>query len=171
MPPPFRGRRWLAGQPGCPGCRACWRWQGVCLCALHGIRLLTIKAEKELHLSALRLLAGSPILGPLPWHPKLARPTVKLGCLRGVPTPRRPKIVGDLEGLKASRGRFPCFFSADVATATAPAAPSSLVLFQKSRREGLMMKKVVGAIVFFYLNWLVRGCFVAKSDVLEGFLA
>ena len=29
----------------------------------------------------------------------------------------------------------------------------------------------VAAIVLFYLNWLVRGCFLAKSDVPDGFLA
>ncbi len=47
---------------------------------------------------------------------------------------------------------FSCFFLAAVATATAPAAPSSPMLFQRSQREGLMLKGVVGAIVFFLLD-------------------
>ena len=50
---------------------------------------------------------------------------------------------------------FSCFFLASVATATAPAAPSSPVPLQRIRREGLMPKGVVGAIVPFYLIWLV----------------
>jgi hypothetical protein len=50
---------------------------------------------------------------------------------------------------------FCCFFLAALATATAPAAPSSSMLFQRSQREGLMLKGVVGAIVLFYLIWLV----------------
>ncbi len=50
---------------------------------------------------------------------------------------------------------FYCFFLAAMATATAPAAPSSPVLFRWIQRVWLMLKGVVGAIVLFYLIWLV----------------
>jgi hypothetical protein len=58
---------------------------------------------------------------------------------------------------------FSCFFLASVATATAPAAPSSPVPLRGIRREGLMLKGVVGAIVPFYLIWLVLEGFWAKK--------
>ncbi len=42
---------------------------------------------------------------------------------------------------------FSCFFLTAMATATAPAAPSSTMLFQSIQREGLMLKGAVGASV------------------------
>jgi hypothetical protein len=36
-------------------------------------------------------------------------------------------------------------------------------------RVGLIFGAIVGAILQFYLNWLVRGCFLAKSDLPDGF--
>jgi len=52
------------------------------------------------------------------------------------------------------RALIPCFFSADVALANAPAAPSSPPFV---RRDGLMKGGVVGAMMLFYLIWLVHG--------------
>ncbi len=50
------------------------------------------------------------------------------------------------------RALLPCVFSADVALANAPAAPSSPPFV---RRDGLMKGGVVGAMMLFYLIWLV----------------
>ncbi len=50
------------------------------------------------------------------------------------------------------RALLPCFFSADVALANTPAAPSSPPFL---RRDGLMKGGVVGAMVLFYLIWIV----------------
>ena len=55
---------------------------------------------------------------------------------------------------------LPCFFSADVALANAPAAPSSPPFV---RRDGLMKGGVVGAMMLFYLIWLVHGGFWVKK--------
>jgi len=58
------------------------------------------------------------------------------------------------------RALIPCFFSADVALANAPAAPSSPPFV---RRDGLMKEGVVGAMMLFYLIWLVHGGFWVKK--------
>jgi len=55
---------------------------------------------------------------------------------------------------------LPCFFPADVALANAPAAPSSPPFV---RRDGLMRGGVVGAMMLFYLIWLVHGGFWVKK--------
>jgi hypothetical protein len=39
----------------------------------------------------------------------LAHPAVDLGCVEGVATPGRPKVIQDLEGLEASQGLFSLF--------------------------------------------------------------
>ncbi len=56
--------------------------------------------------------------------------------------------------------QLPCFFSADVALANAPAAPSSPPFV---RRDGLMKGGVVGAMMLFDLIWLVHGGFWMKK--------
>jgi hypothetical protein len=56
---------------------------------------------------------------------------------------------------------LPWFFSADVALANAPAAPSSPPCV---RRDGLMREGVVDAMmIFFYLIWLFHGGFWVKK--------
>ena len=55
---------------------------------------------------------------------------------------------------------IPCFFSADVALANAPAAPSSPPFV---RRDGLMKGGVVGAMMLFDLIWLGHGGFWVKK--------
>jgi hypothetical protein len=64
------------------------------------------------------------------------------------------------ETLGPLRALLPCFFSADVALANAPAAPSSSPFV---RRDGLMRGGAVGAMMLFYLIWLVHGGFWVKK--------
>ncbi len=90
-------------------------------------------------------------LGVPPTISSLLNPPLSLAACGGFQRLANPKLFKILRVLRAF---FPCLFSADVATATVSAPPSSPMLFQRSRREGLMLKGVVGAIILFYLNWL-----------------
>jgi hypothetical protein len=62
---------------------------------------------------------------------------------------------------------LPGFFSADVALANAPAAPSSPPFV---RRDGLMREGVVGAMMIFYLIWLVSRRLLGEKVRSQGVL-
>jgi hypothetical protein len=62
---------------------------------------------------------------------------------------------------------LPWFFSADVALANAPAAPSSPLCV---RRNGLMREGVVGAMMIFYLIWLVPRRLLGEKVRSQGVL-
>jgi hypothetical protein len=65
---------------------------------------------------------------------------------------RRPKLF-ETFGVSRPPGAFlPCFFPANVATATAPAVPPSAEeSIRRIRSDGLMLGGVVGAMIFFLL--------------------
>jgi hypothetical protein len=73
-----------------------------------------------------------------------------------------------------TRGNFPpavfgCLASAGPPPPTElPSAIAPAVLPTPILRVGPNFGAIVGAI-FFYLNWLVHGCFLAKSDLPDGF--
>jgi hypothetical protein len=76
---------------------------------------------------------------------------------------RRPKLLETL-GVSRPPGAFlPCFFPADVATATAPAVPPSAKSIRRIRSDGLMVGGVVGAMILFYLNWLFSRRLLVKT--------
>jgi len=62
---------------------------------------------------------------------------------------------------------LPCFFPANVALANAPAAPSSPPFV---RRDGLMRGGVVGAMMLFYLIWLVSRRLLGEKVRSQGVL-
>jgi hypothetical protein len=114
-------------------------------------------------------IIGAPIAGPLLWVLWVG-PALALGvCLQDF---RHLAVDADGKCLHASHlllvfkppvAFFSCFFLAAMATATAPAAPSSPMLFQRIQREGLMLKGVMGVIVLFYLIWLVTRRLLGKK--------
>ena len=112
-------------------------------------------------LLASRLLPGRRLLMLCLQGPACCRfehAAVGLGSASGVPTGRyETKVVGNFE----LPGAFlPCFFSAHVALANAPTAPPSPSFVW---RDGLMRVGVTGAMILFYLIWLVHGGFWVKK--------
>ncbi len=83
---------------------------------------------------------------------------------RTPPTPIETLKLFKTFGVSRPPGAFlPCFFLADVATATAPAAPPSAEeSIQRIWRDGLMLGGVGGAMIF-YLIWLVTRRLLGKK--------
>jgi hypothetical protein len=108
-------------------------------------RLLAVEAKEEWGFFSLRRLVGT-------WCPackiRLANPAVDLGCARGVAA--GPKLFETWRVSRPPGAFFPCFFLADVATATAPAAPPSPESIQRIWIEGLMTGGGHGSHFVFY---------------------
>jgi len=123
-----------------------------------GGRLRSVEVKEEGPLTA-QLLLGRRAGRLLPQGPacrlRFRHAAIDPGRTGGIPAswdvfrhPRPP------------RGPTSLLYPADVALANAPAAPSSPPFV---RRNGLMRGGVVGAMMFFYLIWLVHGGFWMKK--------
>jgi len=119
---------------------------GLLLAVLGGC-LRPVEAKEESLLAAKRL-PGRRAARLLPRGPacrlRFRHTAVDPGPTTGIPASREgTEVIQDLRPLGALH---PCFFSADVALANAPAAPSSPPFV---RRDGLMKVGVVGAMMLF----------------------
>ncbi len=101
-------------------------------------------------------------LGILPVSSGSRTPPSNLTARGGFQCKAGPKLFETLKVLRPPGALFSCFFFANVATATAPAAPPSPDSIRRIWSKGLMMGGVVGAIFLFDLIWLLHRHFWAK---------
>jgi hypothetical protein len=84
--------------------------------------------------------------GVPPANSGLCTPLSTLAARGGLQRPAGPKLFKTLRVLRPPGAFFPCFFLADMATATAPVVPSSPESIRRILSKGLMTGGVVGAI-------------------------